>query len=307
MFSILAAIGSFLSLGLAQTVSTPVVGFNKFSFPAGNSAFTATFTKPAVFSGTATGVTSTTLTVATASLGSLGPINGLPQNYVKIISGPLSGYVFDIVSNTATQVTVDGNLSTAGANPTFIIRPHVFVTDLFTGSTGLTDGLDTITIYNPSGAPTVMLRAGLDSPTGWVSPIDESPINAVVYPGQGFYITSASAGSFTCSGQVESTETVIPLYAGAVNLVSRASPAANSLQLQTLGLGANMSPALDTVEFFSNNGSLNTTSVYLWAGVDGFLNPVDESPAVESVAGGQVMNVTVANDTAWKAPAPYTP
>jgi hypothetical protein len=181
------------------------------------------------------------------------------------------------------------------------------VSDLFSSSSGLTDGLDTITVFNPDGTSSILLRAAADSSSGWVNPIDESVANAVIYPGQGFYITAATSGNFTSSGQVETTQTVVPLYAGAINLVSRASPSGSGVQLGSLGLGSGLSPALDTVEFVSNDGNLSSTAVYLWAGADGFVNAVDESPANQNVAGGEVMNVTVANSTRWIAPAPYTP
>ena len=300
-------IGLIGSVANSQTVSTPVVGFNKFNFSAGNTAFTATFTKPSVFSGVATSKSSTWLTVSTASFSSLGPVGGLPTHYVKITSGPLNGFVFDVVSNTGTTISVDGDLSTAGATPAFVVRPHVKVSDLFSSSSGLTDGLDTITVFNPDGTSSILLRAAADSSSGWVNPIDESVANAVIYPGQGFYITAATSGNFTSSGQVETTQTVVPLYAGAINLVSRASPSGSGVQLGSLGLGSGLSPALDTVEFVSNDGNLSSTAVYLWAGADGFVNAVDESPANQNVAGGEVMNVTVANSTRWIAPAPYTP
>jgi len=298
---------SSVSLGFAQTVSTPVVGFNKFSFPVGSTAYTATFVKSAVFSGTATGSSASSLSVSSANFGSLGLTGGLPTHYVKITSGTLNGYVFDVLSNTSTQITVDGDLSGIGASPSFVVRPHVMVSDLFQGSSGLTDGLDTITVYNSDGTSTTLLRASGDSPTGWVSPIDESAANAVIYPGQGFYVTASGNGNFTSTGQVETTQTVVPLYANAVNLVSRASPAGNGVQLSTLGLGAELTPALDTVEFFSADGSLTATAVYLWAGTDGFVSTVDESPANQLVAGEEVMNIGVASSTIWTAPAPYNP
>lgn len=305
-FFVLGIISS-ISFGFSQTVSTPVVGFNKFNFPVGSTAYTATFVKPAVFSGTATGSSASSLSVSSANFGSLGLTGGLPTHYVKITSGTLNGYVFDVLSNTSTQITVDGDLTQVGATPSFVVRPHVMVSDLFQGSSGLTDGLDTITVYNSDGTSTTLLRASGDSPSGWVSPIDESPANSVIYPGQGFYVTASGNGNFTSTGQVETTQTVVPLYANAVNLVSRASPSGTGVQLSTLNLGTGLTPALDTVEFFSADGTLTATSVYLWAGSDGFVSTVDESPANQLVSGGEVMNIGVATSTTWTAPAPYNP
>lgn len=289
----------------SSTVSTPVVGFNKLSFPAGNSAHTATFTKPNVFQGTASSATANSLTAASASFGSLSPVAGLPTHYVKITSGPMQGYVLDIVSNTATTVTIDGNLTTAGATPSFVIRPHVKASDLFAGNTELSAGSDTLTLFNENGTSTVLLWVGADSATGWVDPVTEAVVDAVIYPGQGFVLTALAAGTFKFQGVVETVPTVVPLFSGAVNLVSAANPSSGSSAFQSIGLGTNMSAGSDTVEFWATDGSLASSGVYLWAGgPDGFVDAVTEAPAANNTALAEVMNVTVLQSTTWKADAP---
>jgi len=301
----LAATPAFLH---AQTTSySDVVGYNKLSFPAGNSAHTANFVKGNVFQGVASSKTANSLTVSSASFGSLAPAGGLPTHYVKITSGAMEGYVLDILSNTSTSVTIDGNLSTAGATPSFVIRPHVKASDLFAGNSSLSPGSDTLTLFNDNGTSTVFLWVGSDSSTGWIDPITEAIADGIVYPGQGFILTTVGSGNFTFQGSVESTPTVSPLFPGAVNLVSLANPSSASKALQALGLGSNMAPGSDTVEFFSTNGSLSSTGVYLWAGTDGFIDAVTEAPAANNVQGSQVLNVTVVSPTTWKAEAPYTP
>jgi len=296
------------SIGMAQTVSTPVVGFNKLTFPAGNSAHTASFIKANVFQGTASSKTANSLTASSASFGSLGPVSGLSTHYVKITSGALQGYVFDILSNTSTSVTVDGSLAAAEATPSFVIRPHVKASDLFKNNTSLSIGSDTLTLFNANGTSTVLLWVGSDSSTGWVDPVSEAEVDAVVYPGQGFILTAVTGGTFNYQGIVETTPTVIPLFAGAVNLVSPANPSTGSKSLQLLGLGDNMAVGSDTVEFWSTNGSLASSGVYLWAGgADGFVDAITEAPASASVATSEVLNVTVFQPTTWKSPAPLTP
>jgi len=290
----------------AQTVSTPIVGFNKPSFPAGNSAHTATFVKANVFQGSAASRTATTLTVSSASFGSLAPSGGLPTHYVKITSGPMEGYVLDILSNTSTSVTVDGNLSTAGATPSFVIRPHVKASDLFAGNTSLSPGSDTLTLFNDNGTSTILLWAGSDSPTGWIDPLSEATQDAVLYPGQGFLLTSQSSGNFTSSGIVETSPVVVPLYPGAVNLVTRANPSVDPKSLQSINLGQNMEPGSDTVEFFATDGSLASAGVYLWAGTDGFIDALSEVTTTATVGSSQVLNVTVLQPTTWKASPPIT-
>lgn len=290
-----------------QTVSTPVVGFNKLSFPAGNSAQTATFVKPAVFSGDATTVTSNSLSVSSATFGSLGPAAGLPTHYVKITSGSMAGYVLDIISNTSTSVVVDGNLSTAGSTPSFVVIPHVKVSDLFAGNSSLSPGSDTLTLFTTGGGSIVLLWVGVDSPTGWVDPVTESPKDGIVYPGEGFILTTQGSGTFTSQGVVETKPTVVPLYPGAVNLVSMASPSSGSKALQAINLGTNLASGSDTAEFLSSNGALSSAGVYLWAGgTDGFVDAVTEAPATSNVASSQVLNVTVIQPTTWKVDPPLS-
>ena len=298
----LAATPAFLH---AQTTSySDVVGYNQLSFPAGNSAHTATFVKANVFQGAATSRTANSLTVSSATFGSLAPAGGLPTHYVKITSGAMEGYVLDILSNTSTSVTVDGNLSTAGSTPSFVIRPHVKASDLFVGNTSLSPGSDTLTLFNDNGTSTVLLWAGIDSPTGWIDPISEAIQDAVVYPGQGFLLTSQSSGSFTSTGTVETSPVVVPLYSGAVNLVTRANPSVDPKSLQSINLGQDMAVGTDTVEFLATNGSLASAGVYLWAGTDGFIDALSEMPTSVTVGSSQVLNVTVIQPTTWKVSPP---
>jgi len=301
----LAATPAFLH---AVDSYSDVVGYNTLSFPSGNSTHAATFVKGNVFQGVATSKTTTSLTVSSASFGSLGPVGGLPTHYVKITSGAMEGYVLDILSNTSTAVTVDGSLATAEATPSFVIRSHVKASDLFAGNSSLSAGLDTLTAFNADGTSSVLLWVGTDSATGWVDPVTEAAVDAVIYPGQGFVLTAANSGNFRFQGTVENTPTVVPMFPGAVNLVTLASPSTGSRALQTSGLGANMASGLDTVEFWSQDGSLASTAVYLWAGSEtGFVNSVTEEIATENIGASQILNVTVTDPTTWKAASPLTP
>jgi hypothetical protein len=171
----------------------------------------------------------------------------------------------------------------------------------------LSAGLDTLTVFNADGTSSVLLWVGTDSATGWVDPVTEAAVDAVIYPGQGFVLTTVGSGSYRFQGTVETTPTVVPIFPGAVNLVTLGSPGTGTRALQTSGLGANMTSGLDTVEFWSQDGSLSSTEVYLWAGTDGFVNVVTEEPATKNVGSTEVMNVTVVSPTTWKSPSPLTP
>lgn len=292
---------------LNAQVSTPVVGFNKLTFPAGNSTHTATFIKGNTFQGTATSKTSNSITVSTGSFSGLAPSGGLPTHYVKILGGAMDGYTLDILASSPTVLTLDGDISTAGTTPTFIIRQHVKASDLFKTSTGLSPGLDTLTIFNPDASSTVLLWAGSESSTGWIDIFTESVADAVLYPGQGFVLTTVGSGTYTFSGTVETTPTVVPLFTGTVNLVARANPSSSQASLQTINLGTGMTLGLDTVEFWSQNGSISSDGVFLWGGADGFLDIFTEQVSARTVGPNEVMNVTVVTPTTWKVSAPYTP
>jgi len=301
----LAILVAAVMVGNAAT--SPVVGYQVQNFSAGNTVHTVTFVKPDLFQGVASSKTGTSLVVSGATFGNYGLVDGSPTHYVKILDGPLTGYVFDVISNTSTSIVVDGSLATAGTTPKFLVREHIRASDVFATSTGFTDVQDTFTLFNSDGTTTVGLRLGTDSPTGWISPATEQPINPIIYPGQGFLLTTASSGTFTYANTVDTTPTAVPLYPRTVNLVSRASPASNSIELAASGIGLNMTPVSDTVEFWTNNGSLATEDVALSLGVDGFVNPATEAPTTTPLLANAVVNVTVSAPTVWLAPAAYTP
>jgi len=303
----LAILVAAVMAGNAQTVTSGVVGYQVQSFSAGNTVHAVTFVKPDKFIGVASSKTASSLTVTGASFPNYGLVDGSPTHYVKILDGPLTGYVFDVISSISTSIVVDGSLSTAGTTPKFLVREHIRASDVFATSTGFTDVQDTFTLFNSDGSTTVGLRLGADSPTGWISPASEQPINPIIYPGQGFLLTTASSGTFTYANTVDTTPTAVPLYPRTVNLVSRASPASNSIGLADSGIGLNMTPVSDTVEFWTNNGSLATVDVALSLGVDGFVNPASEAPTTTALLANAVVNVTVSAPTVWLAPAAYTP
>ena len=95
---------SLAGQAFSQTVSTPVVGFYKKSYPAGGSLQTFGLQKAAVYSGTTSSFTANSINLAGASLQALGLSAGLPTHYLEVTSGSLLGYVADVTSNTATSV-----------------------------------------------------------------------------------------------------------------------------------------------------------------------------------------------------------
>lgn len=300
ILAIFCASASYLSA--QSTVSTPIVGFEKRNFAVGTTGLGAGFVKPAAFSGTATSVSAGTITVTGANFGNFAPSGGLPAYYAEITSGSMAGYILDITSNTSSVLTVSGDLSgILGTTPTIVVRPHLKASDIFAGNSSLADYADTVVVYHADGTSSSVLRDSSSS-TGWVDPNTFAEADLVVYPGQGFLLNTSGSGQVTVSGQVKTTPTVVPLYAGVVNLVTAGNPSSNPA-LQTSQLGQNMADYVDTVATYSTSGDFNQTATYLWGGsADGFIDPDTFSPVSGvTIPGTGAFIVSVQTDTTWKA------
>jgi len=312
LLAVLALAASSFYLHAQSTVSTPVVGFEKKSFPIGSTAQGVGFVLAAQFQGTASSVTANNLSTASSSFSAnaYAPVGGLPSHYIQITSGPQTGLVVDIIGNSATTLNVStGDLSSvSGTTPSFVVRPHLTAAQLFQGNTSLGDYSDTLLVYNSDGTSTTILRDSSSS-TGWVNPETLSPQNLIIYPGQGFLLNTQGEGNFTVTGLVNPTQTIVPLYSGKVNLVSLSNPS-NSKQIQSINLGANLEAFADTVGTFSSDGSLAQVGTYLWAGSadGGFVNPETLSPVVGVAVGGTsavIVNTTF--DVTWTLASPLSP
>ena len=294
----------------AQTVSTPIVGFEKKTFPAGTTGHGVGFVKAAIFQGTATSSTANSLSVNGASFtaNQFAPVSGLPSHYIQITSGSQTGLVVDIIGNSSTDLSVaSGDLTNVSGTPSFVIRPHLRVSSLFEGNSDLVDYTDTVTIYNSDGTVSTLLRDSA-SPTGWLDSTTFNASDSVIYPGQAFLLSTSGTGSFTSTGVVNPTQTVIPIYAGFVILVSISNPS-NGKNIQNINLGANLVDYTDTVGLFSSDGSLAQDTSLIWAGAsDGFLDSTSFSPAAGVTAGGtSAIIVNASSDTTWVQASPLSP
>lgn len=296
----------------AQTVSTPVVGFEKKTFPSGTTGHGVGFVQSAKYQGVASSVTANSLSIGSSSFtaNAFAPVGNLPSHYIQITSGSQAGLVVDITGNTATTLNVSsGNLaSVTGTTPSFVVRPHVLASTLFQGNTTLGDYSDTLVVYNSDGSSTTILRDS-SSPSGWVNVDTYNPQDVVIYPGQGFLLNSSGSGNFTATGVVNPTQTIVPLYAGKVNLVSISNPS-NSKDIQNINLGADLEVYTDTVGTFSSDGQLAQNGNYLWVGSSdgGFVNPDTYAPASGvNVAGTSAIIVNTSLDKTWSVSSPLTP
>ena len=300
------------AITFSQTVSTPVVGFENRAFVAGTSSHGVGFVQAASFQGSASEVTASGLSIATSSFtaNQFAPSGDLPSFYIQITSGSQSGLVVDIISNTSSTISVaNGDLSSvSGSTPTFVVRPHLKASTLFAGSSGLEDFADTLNLFNSDGSTTSIVRDS-SSPTGWTNPDTLASVDAIIYPGQGFLLNTSGAGNFTATGIVNPSGTIVPLFAGKVNLVSLSNPS-NSKNLQSIGLGNGLEAFADTVGTFSTDGQLAQTGSFLWAGSSdgGFVNP-DTLASISgvSISGTAGILVNTTFDTAWTQASPLNP
>jgi len=300
-----------LNIGHAQTVSTPIVGFYKKTFPAGGSLQTSALIKPASYQGTAAAVTGATLSssAATWTANQFAPVNGFPAYYVEITTGSLAGYSFDITSNTGNTITVDvPSLSNAGSNPGFIVRAHRKISEVFSAATNMNDYQDQVTIYNSDGSTTTLLRDS-SSGSGWIDATTFSESDPILYPAQGFVLTTQATGQITITGQVNPNPTVVPLFANQPNIVSISNPGGASKDIQNINLGANLSDFNDQVATYTQDGTLAQASTLLWAGVaDGFFDATTFSPAVGvTITGAEPVIVTPVANTVWTLASPLNP
>jgi hypothetical protein len=297
-----------VGIGHAQTVSTPIVGFYKKTFPSGGSLQTSALVKASDFQGTASSVSGASLGTSTASwtVNQFAPSNGFPVYYVEITSGPLAGYTFDVLSNTANTVTLDvASLSGAGSNPTFLIRAHRKISEIFATATNLNDYQDQVTIYNSDGSTTTLLRDS-GATTGWIDATTFDASDPILYPAQGFVLTTQASGQFTLTGQVNPNSTVVPLYANQPNIVSLSNPGDETKNIQSINLGTNLSDFNDQVAIYSQDGALSQSATLLWAGVsEGFYDATSFSAAVGvSITGTEPIIVTPVADTTWNLASP---
>jgi hypothetical protein len=299
----LAILVATLMAGNATTVTSDIVGYYKQSFPAGGSLQTVGLVKASVFAGSATSITGPTLVCPSSSWtpNQFAPVAGLPTHYVEITSGSQTGYLFDIVSNTASSVTVgDSSIAGAGGNAAFLIRPHTRLSEALQSATNLVDYSDQVTVYHADGTNISFLR---DSSTtsGWLDAGTFSESDDIIYPSQGFVLTTSSAGELTQTGTVKSTPTVVPLYAGQVNIVSLSNPGGINKDIQLVGLGTNLIDYADQVATYSTDGTLATTSALLYGGsTDGWLDAGTFATATGvNVTGLNPIIVSVTSDTTW--------
>jgi hypothetical protein len=259
---------SSFSLLEAQTVSTTPVGYRTDAIPAGNTAYAPSFVHADTYVGTITSLTesgaNTIVDCADFSgnaAGSLDQGSLYPAYYLEITqSGDKEGYIFDIISNTTSGVTVSGLLSSGfslAGTESVTIRKHMTVGDVFTSATSsLTAYSDSVKLFNGDGTISVLYWDG----SQWTPDFANNHSTKPVYPGAGFLTSFASSVDLTVNGHVKTTKTKVPVYAGLVNLVGCMAP--SDSDVDGFNGTASLQAYSDSVKVVSQDGNFSTQGTY---------------------------------------------
>jgi hypothetical protein len=278
------------------TSTTPVIGYYKFDVPVGNTAWVCGFVTKKDFQGAATSMTAGANSVINQTGATFG---AFPLHYVEILSGPKAGLILDIVSNTATTITVEGNTTTLGltGTETYCVRRHATLGTVFQGGAGLTTGADNVSIFDSLGGSITYAYNGLN----WEDALTGDPgDDAIIYPGQGFVITNGTAATETVTfggndvSYVKTGPTMVPVYTVSTNLIGLVNPLVGTAptDVSTLGamnLVASLTPGGDQVGTLSLDGLLALTGVYTNNGIN----------MEDALTGDDASNVAVRNGAAF--------
>jgi hypothetical protein len=219
-----------------------------------------------------------------------------PTHYVKIISsGSFEGLVLDVVSNTASSITVAGAPSGLTGSISVQVIRHYTLQDLANQSKDLIPYQDAVTFYDPSNGK----RSYYFDGSSFVGDDYSTPAgNVVIDPGTGVILNAGSASSITMVGEVNTKKTLVPVYAGE-SIVAPIDPSGIT-KVSAIGLGSAIAPYSDAASAVLLDGSLATTSFY----TDG-IDMLDDSYAPINpltsplVAAGNGFIINAASDGVW--------
>jgi hypothetical protein len=211
------------------------------------------------------------------------------SHFIEILSGPAAavGMIYDVVSNTATTVTVEGSTSILTGTVTYCVRKHVTLGTLLPGGGGLTIGSDFVSIVNPDSSIDQFDYNG----AFWenASTVDDAT-NKVIYPGQGFIVTHGGApATLTIGGNevsyVKNGPTKVPLYhhignppvRNLVGLINPLVSDAGATDINTLGnfglvgdggVTSGITAGSEFVDVFKTDGTFKTVGTFDSNGVN---------------------------------------
>ena len=273
---------------VGTTTGTPV-GWQQMTLHTGTQSFGLNFTHDALFTGTITSATASTVTLS-EQVALAAAMNPAQQYYLEIISGPQAGHRLDLETLTGTECILltdsPGTTLPASALPalpglsglsglsgaTVSLRPHwtlgtVFDPARFQGST-IPTSADQVLFYTTTGYSTYWLYA-LGSTRYWVlsGSAQTSANNTLIPPGVGVLLQLASAtpAPLLTTGSVRTTPFAHPLLAG-YNLI------ANPWPLDTTPAQAGLStPVCVATTSFATADQLQLWKGDVTAGASGYL------------------------------------
>lgn len=227
--SLIAGIATITPLVQAQVqVTTPPVGVAKMVIAGGRTLVAPVFVNDRAYQNPSVSI-SQNVGAGTSTVTFNNPgftVNefaegAYPKFYAEVASradniSAAEGFAFDIISNTASAIVVNGLLLTdfsLAQDESFIIREHITVASFFEGAS--VARRDTLQFFTINGRVDVQYDG-----SAW--DLGEFPI----YPGTGFIANLRGDVTVSTAGTVKTTKTIIPVYndIGVINLVSSASP-----------------------------------------------------------------------------------
>lgn len=292
-----------VALSHAVDSYSDVVGYSKIDIPVGGRLIAPVFLKSAVYTGSATASAGVLTLSGAVTAGALNQTSfsdrpNFPTHYVKIVSaGANEGLVLDVVSNTASSITISGAPAGLSGSVSIEVVPHYTLLDFANQSTNLQPYADAVTFYDAGNAK----RAYYFTGTGFVADDYATPADQVViYPGSGVILNAGATSYLTMTGRVNQTKTLVPVFAGE-SIVAPIDPSGIS-KIADSNLGSAMAPYADAASAVLLDGSLATTAYYTdGAGMlDDSYTPLDSAAAnTPKVAAANGFIVNANTDGYW--------
>ncbi len=307
----LVAAALLSSAGAQTSSSTPVIGYYKQNLSAGGNLLTAGFVNKSNFQGQATALptkTGTQLEIPqSAAAWTVNQFNtGVPTSsthYVEILGDGTpshAGAVLDIISNGTNSVTVlvPASFVVGATAPTYVIRKHSTIQDIFPAGSGLQPFEDLVSIFSDTGVETILQ---LNATNNWENLNTSAPSNdLVVYPGQGVVVSAGDSRVVTIGGgslsYVKTTPTRISAFTaplGVPNIMCRINPLVgnaptDSSLVSSFNFVGSLAEYEDSVAVLSTDGNLNVLQLYSVQGgvlVDESGNPVPPTATIPNGSG----------------------
>jgi uncharacterized protein (TIGR02597 family) len=301
-----------------DSVTSNVVGYVTQTIKAGSgSARSFTTYSIPLYSPSASGaVSSVASNVVTADAASFGDLAQAATPYsLKIVSGSLIGQYFPITANTATTVTVSGDISSLAAGDSYEIVEVDTLSSLFgTPADGVIVGGDKSTadiIWVLSSAGTWSNYYYNSSSSAWVRDARGNPNsdNLALQPDSGILIQrlDSNESSFILTGTVPTTQSTATINAAGFSLLGQTFPTNVTLLEMGVHNAAELSSS-DTVYIMSAAGTWTT---YFYDGTNWRKNargnPIADSEVVASGSAILVSKAAAASTDALVTTAlPYT-